>query len=230
MTYISGIARRRLHDTLLAPIALYQLDGANKLVDSSGNGRSLTEAVSTEEIVGYRHDLLCINSGRMESADVAFQITAAVSVAALVRVVSFSGWQGIVGYGGSGESLATNTIWNLSFIGNKLRWYHEHGSGTDDIFDSTISAQPMVWQHICATRDALGTGINLYINGENVGSGTVTAPSGGTSGTFFLMEFPGGTSPFDEAIQSVAVFDAELTPLQVRELARRTGILPQGLG
>ena len=89
---------------------------------------------------------------------------------------------------------------------------------------------PHAWNVVAGTRDVAGTDINLYVNGLNVGNGTLTAADGGSSSVLFMMEFPSGTSAFDESLQSVAIYDTELTPAQIQELTRSVGLFPAGYG
>lgn len=228
MTHIPKYRRRRWHDTTNSPLALYQLDGTNRLTDSSGNAKTLTESITAEDGPGYLLNTRSLSDGRLSRVDSSFQILGAVTIAALVRLdkpaISSAA---IAMCAGSGEIEANNITWELAVDGQNLRWIHEHGSGVNDTLSSTYNLGIGEWYHICGSRDSAGTTVNLYLNGSNVGSSSsLTAPSGGTGSNLSIMDHPDGGFRFAQPIASLAIYSSELTPSQIASLARSCGFRP----
>lgn len=101
------------------------------------------------------------------------------------------------GYMASGETLATNALFQLGFNSSRLRIQTESGAGVDQ-----FHAQPgannfsnSTWQHWAVTCSiAAGTAtMEFWLNGVSQGTTTGTAAAGGTTATLWIGEVGGQT-------------------------------------
>jgi len=222
---------RALHDTTYSPLALYQLQGDG--TDNSGNGKDLTPTGTPVFEPGWVGlGLQGSASHRYTRADTDFEITGAISICALVRPGPVTGNDTIVAYADSGETEAANALFWFYFIGTNLSFSHEYGAGNNEIFSTTVDVNPNEWVWVGVTRDAAGTGVNLYLNGVSVGSTTfANAPTGGTSGNLNICALPGGSEPYDGTLQSLKIIGSELSSAQMKaEYDRCFGVYNPSVG
>lgn len=121
---------------------------------------------------------------------------------AFVRVFSLASAQSMCAYTASGETLATNTLfqWIITTAG-RMQVFTENGAGVNQTISQSSGAQMVTgtWYYIAVTQDA--TNVNFYINGnleQSVAKGTLA--TGGTSGNFYLgsnQDLANATSPFN---------------------------------
>jgi len=177
-------------DTTHTPIALYHFDGdAN---DYSGNGFNLTSGTATFTQVDPttgRKALYLGNTISRPSNDAALTITGDVTIQVIAKMVGTPSGitTAFLSFTASGETLATNTMYQLGFSGvSDLRWIHESGAGAaDSILLATDAAlmpfSPFTIGYFAAVRAS--NVVTIYFNGLPYGSpsGTFTAASGGTS-------------------------------------------------
>ncbi|MES2681273.1 MAG: DUF2341 domain-containing protein, partial [Bacteroidota bacterium] len=83
----------------------------------------------------------------------------------------------IISNGDAGELGANNYHYSLNLIGNgvnvnKLRFFWEHGAGTDVILVSTAPASLVLgtWHHVAAVRDTANGLVYFYFDGAQLGS------------------------------------------------------------
>jgi hypothetical protein len=222
---------RALHGTEYSPLGLYQFQGDG--TDSSGNGKDLTPTGTPVFEPGWVGlGLQGSASNRYTRADTDFEITGALSITALVRPDGLGSNDTIVSYSASGETEAANALFWFYFIGDKLSFSHEYGAGNNENFSTAVAVNTNEFIWVGVTRDSAGTGVNLYINGENVGSVTfANAPSGGTSGNLTICSLQGGTDPYEGTLQSLKIVDSELSPAQMKaEYDRCFGVYNPSVG
>lgn len=170
----------------------------NGLTDSSGNAYTLTVGAGSalygtgggySGLVGI---MVGTGNAMLTNASTNFRVAGAITIAMLMRPMLVTPATGVIMCcSAAGESTATNCQWGMrSAAGaaspnpNQWGWFHEQGSGGTDVTysPSAIFAPQPEWCLIHMTRDSTGTSVLVYYNGVLVGtSGTLTAPTGGTS-------------------------------------------------
>ncbi|MGH7991921.1 MAG: DUF2341 domain-containing protein [Limisphaerales bacterium] len=138
-----------------------------------------------------------------------------------------------VGYGNGGEEFVLDT--GATAAGN-LRFFVRNAAGTVSAANSTYApANDGFWHHVVGVCDEANGAISLYMDGNLVGSSTITpgsgvfgatAPlsigsrqSGNNGGTNYDAQFYGG-------IDDVAIYGYALTPSQVASDFYASGIAP----
>lgn len=189
-------------DTTHSPVALYHFD--NDSLDYSGNGFDLSSGTSTYvrlEPSGSRMALANGASPARPSTDATLSITGDVTLQVIVKMVAFPATTNtaFISFTASGESLATNTLYQLGFNGsNQLRWLHEFGAGaTDQQFLSTGTTEdpPGLFRYTYYAAVRSSNVVTFYLDGLPYGSssGTLTAASGGTSAVLTINPALGST-------------------------------------
>jgi hypothetical protein len=95
----------------------------------------------------------------------------------------------------------------------QLSWFQEHSAGTDQSF-ATSAAGISALHLITGVRS--GATITIYVDGVEVGSTTLTVPTGGTLSKLNIGDFDGG-SELSGAMACVKIIDSALTAAQVYE-------------
>jgi hypothetical protein len=134
---------------------------------------------------------------------------------------------------GSGETLAANGLYQLSWLDSDDSWHyvHETGAGTDSdlvIFPVPVAefaSMRLLPQMITLTRSS-GGDINFYVNGSKVFDPQAAAPdplpAGGTSADLVIGFVGGATTNGRVTTLGFRLFDVELTGAQARESYQRT--------
>lgn len=210
-----------LHDLTHSPVGLWQLQ--SDLTDSSGNSLDLTCSGNysfVELFPGCGIKGLCVGTteAKRSSYDASLAITGALTIEMLCSLANRGATEAFaLGFTGSGESLATNVLYQLTTISGELRYFAEYSSGVDI---SSLLA-PILFgipQHIAFTRSSDGLTLKLYQNGNLIATKTVTAiPEGGTSAWFQV----GGSNSMGNVIASLKVIASELSATQVAAEAAR---------
>jgi len=221
---------RKAHDTTFSPTGLYNFVKDSELADSSGNNKTLTEYnAATDDsdfVFGQAEGLSHFSYYRNDASD--FQYTGAMSFCCFINVQKLDTDATndnvaivVCDTGGAGNDARFSLYFNSD---HKLRYHHQtNGSNSELVANSRVRSRH-TWNHVAFTRDSNGTGIKIYLNGDEVASGTLgTAP--GTQGNGYLA-FGGGHNASNETndviLSSCAVYNQELSANQIKYLARKT--------
>ena len=223
---------RNAHDTTFSPTGLYNFVKGSELNDSSGNGsaKNLTEYnAATDDsdfAFGQAEGLSHFSYYRNNASD--FQYTGAMSFCGLINVQKLDTDASndnvaivVCDSGGGGNDARFSLYFNPD---HKLRYFHQtDGVNSELVADRRVRSRH-TWSHVAFTRDSNGTGIKIYLNGDEVASGTLGSGPG-TQGTGYLA-FGGAHNASNETndviISSCAIYDQELTANQIKYLARKT--------
>ena len=222
---------RHAHDLTFAPTGLWNFVQGNELVDSSGNGKNLTQddaATDSDDFVTNEAEgLTHFGFYRNNSTD--YQYTGAMSLCCLVRSSdwvpnSSNNYVQLAACDSAAGSVDARFTFQVTPTGT-LRYHHNGAHGTFVVAATEFNRELTAWQHIGFTRDAPGTTIKIYVNGTMIASGTLgSAP--GTVGTAYLSlgELHSSTSSLNTNYTetSVAIFDKELSADEIKYLARKT--------
>jgi len=213
-----------------APICLYHFD--SNLNDSSGNGLNLTVAAGTESYSEIWPGIRGANldgATRLTNADTGrlLQKTGAITTVGLlwnrsVELVNGSSYF-IYTYGANGETLATNVLhswyWDNQTADQKSGWYHEHGSGVNDL--ATIDSYTALYEPVfyATTRDS-GNLIRFYMMGKQIGatSAALTAAAGGTTSTLNIGANESGSLFGSAYLRDFAIYDGALSAADILTL------------
>lgn len=220
---------RALHDTTHSPIGLWQLQDDH--LDTSGNGHDLTATGTSLWNDGWIGTSYRTASGVYGTrADTTFRLLGAVTVAGIVRLRTTGSLCQMASYSGVGATEATNIAWGCGVGTNgEPRFVHEYGAGNLVTVQSTTHRLAIRnWAHLAATRNAAGTHVKVFLNGEKCAdSSGLTAPTGATSASLYVGSSVTTFSPWLGSLNSVAVFDTELAESDVQALYARC-FLPTG--
>lgn len=215
-------------DTTHSPLVLYH--GAGDVLDYSGNGFNLSAGTNTftqvlPNVKGL-YSQTTANAPRRGAFDASLAITGDITIQAMVELYASPPLGSfVVSFTASGETLATNTLYQFGWNGStQLRWLHESGAGaTDQQFLSTgaIEELPELRKiyYIAAVRAS--DAITFYLNGLPFGSssGTLTTASGGTS---CVLNICGGGTALSFATLGVKVVGSALNAAQIKAEYNRT--------
>lgn len=209
-------------DLTHAPLALYHFD--RDLADASGNGLDLTGTASYHDIAPGVVGLAPGSDVRRPGYDAELALTGDVTVQVIGRMYSTPSAGLFASFTASGETLATNTLWQFGpETAHTFRCLSESGAGVDatHIADSVESLPPAhTLFHAAAVRS--GGVWRVYLNGRQFGppSAAMATPTGGTAA--FLRVMFGGTA---FGLAGLKIVGAALTAAQVRaECARTLGV------
>lgn len=166
----------------------------NGLDDLSGNGnncRSTTtetyDVIDGVEVI-YLRETTRIDEDAGVGNSPELQIVDDLTVYATFYLTQakMSGTTYIFGFGGTGETAATNILYALRIDSTgHLESFHESGSGTDNLLNMEWGPQTGRLVHVCYRRTSKT--ITLHHNGLEVFSGIASnEATGGTSGEFFI--------------------------------------------
>ncbi|MES2384544.1 MAG: alkaline phosphatase D family protein [Pseudomonadota bacterium] len=216
-------------DITHSPVALYRFD--RTVEDYSGNGFDLIGTPIYREVEPQVFELAPGSDVRRASFDASLALTGDVTVQVLARMYATPSAHAFASFTASGESLATNTLWQFGpQTAGQFRWLQEFGaSGTDaTALSSGLEALPApgVLFHAAAVRSA--NVIRFYLNGRLYGtaSAALTAAAGGTSAVLRVML---GATSF--GLQGLKVVASALTAAEIADEYDRTiGGTPLVLG
>ena len=222
---------RHAHDLTFAPTGLWNFVQGNELVDSSGNGKNLTQDDAPTDsdmfVTGEAEGLTHFGFYRNDSAE--FNYVGAMSLCCLVRssdwVPNSSNNYVQLGmcdfYTGAPDARFSFQVTPTGI----LRYAHQTSGVLHSVVADRLYRDREAWQHLAFTRDSAGTAVKIYVNGVLVKSAT-TGAAPGTTGTAYLSlgEMHGSSSALSTNYTetSVAIFDKELSGDEIKYLARKT--------
>lgn len=223
MSYQGKTAAVRGHNASKRPVGLWQLNG--NLLDSSGNGLTLSVSTGTARysqflpgIVGLAFD------GATElnraSSDASLQITGDLTVE-LLAFLSFptgTSLGSLLAFDGNAGTEVANTLYGLRLADSTtymgVRSAHENGVATPVTYDLADSFPYRSPCHIAQVRR--NNQYSVFFNGRQIGatSGTLSAPTGGTTSTLRIGGLFGGNF-MTGILASVAVYNKALTSSEI---------------
>lgn len=228
----------------LSPIAYWKFNetsgtSSTRLGSSTAGNMALSGSYtigSRELIIGDADRFVTLTGGyaRATLGDIATPLVGSCSVSFLIDFISVSsGDSYLFTVGGSGETLATNHIFNLILTSSTyaLSINHETGAGVNS--DCQFN-QPLLYPSgtggkclITVTRDNTLNIYKLYVNGIfRAVSSFTNDPSGGTSSTINIGVDPGTTlTPPSFAVGHFCFFDKVLTAAEIAGLGTASGYL-----
>ena len=228
------------HDTTFSPTGLWNFVKGSELVDSSGNSKTLTEQDApideVDFVPGEAEGLSHFSYYRNSNTD--FKYTGAMSFCCLFYTTDddpggVKNQHYFVSFDGSGAVGPAMYALQVTRIGGTLpyeiHYLHESQQGTYHRVGTGANIPTLnQWHHIAFTRDSNGTGVKVYLDGNEVASGTTTKTPGEdqaqNSGYFSvgnLYNFP-NTLQSTYIQTSCAIYDQELSANQIKYLARKT--------
>lgn len=124
-----------------------------------------------------------------------------------------------VSYGIAGETEDTNVLYMAQFDNNsQFQYFSEHGAGVNDAANTLSTAgryQPFL---LCMTRDSGGVlrhGLNGVFSGSSFG--TVTLPTGGTSGIIRVGADNGGGNFLKGIFGQLLIYNSAMSDAQFKE-------------
>lgn len=205
-----------------SPLGCWLSSGADaNLTDISGNGKTLTKAVTIIPAPGYGLGRRASGfTARYSISDASFRLTAAMSLEMLVCPVRAGVTNGYLLQCGTGAGGATNNLlWSLRDQNDgsgvpRLQFRVQNGVNVNQDVNGPQAVSG--WMHVAVTRASNGTSLTFYVNGAATSATAVAPASGATSDLFW-----GGTSGASAsyAQQFGSVWGSELTTAQVSYLA-----------
>lgn len=219
-------------DARLSPVVQYTLNEV--LTDGSGNGHDLSVGTGTEDYSGQNHvpgdaSFRFDAASRLTGGSIpALAVTGEVSVLFWCSPESTTpSYSFIAGYTGSTEASADNALWVVYIrASGAIELYQESGGGVDAMVTSdTGLLQVGVKNFVAVTRDSAGTGVNMYVNGVLVHTGTAgSAPDGGGSSVLHIGAFANDAEDYAGSLWDLMVLDTELSAEQIKaEYQRQVG-------
>ena len=221
---------RHAHDLTFAPTGLYNFVKGSELVDSSGNGKNLTEQDAPTDDVDFVHGeaegLTHFALYRNDSTD--FIYTAAMSYCCLVHTTGWvpDGATNTAQLGTVEHVPSVDQRWGLQIKSTgHIRYAHQNGGSLHEAVADRKIREHHTWNHVAFTRDSAGTGIKLYFNGTLIHTSTLGAAPGATGTPYFsigeLHNYTGSLNTV-AAVSSCAIYDKELSADEIKYLARKT--------
>ncbi|MEZ5324864.1 MAG: LamG-like jellyroll fold domain-containing protein [Verrucomicrobiales bacterium] len=227
-------------NTSLPPFAaVWQFDGdAN---DSSGNGNNgeLVDAeFSTDVPRNAGGKSLQISEGAhvlVEHAE-SLNITDAITIAAWVKPVGETGWDGIIAKNpsdGSASNHAGNYELRIENGARYLNFLYQQGGSDDTTSQQALESviDPDVWSHVAVTADTASGDVNFYINGElsQTFEGILPVEEFPTNeGSLYIGSRADLFTPFDGFLDEVVLASSALTADQIALLY--TAGIPRNAG
>lgn len=214
-----GISR---FDLTHSPVALYHFN--DNLNDSSGNGFHFDSGTPTFQEIQPNLVGLGAHGGIIQKLGSvpALAILGAITIECL-GVVTATGAFSVASYAGSGETEATNILWQLDSVsGIDLRNFWEFGpgnnSGTGSMFTVNHVLPRLHTPCLLGITRATNGVSRAFVNGVQFGatSTVLVMPTGGTSANLQI----GATSNL--MIFGLKIIAAELTPAQMAAEYNRT--------
>jgi len=189
-----------------------------EVLDSSGYGNNGTSSGDANTSAGGVSGRMGVFDGNGDYADCgsdgSLWIPNSVTISFWMNATDLSNTPRMVVFGASGETYATNYLYEVSIMPDgRIRLFHEYGGGSN--VDSTTTGQYItalgVWYHITAARDDAAMEWRVYVNGtlvETVGYGS--SATGGTDGKLVIGSAADGTNSFNGTMDEVKVHNYAL--------------------
>ena len=235
---------RHAHDTTFSPEGLYNFVEGQITQDDSGNSRALSElGNSTNDsdfIPGTADGLSHFTLYRNNTND--FNYTGAMSYCCLINTSQFiadsdndhallCGWEGGASSTQINQNVDARYMFQINNSGH-LRYNHQTNSSSGTATNNLVTTDDKVrslyeWQHAAFTRDSNGTAIKIYLDGIEIKSATLGAAPGthiASPGYFSIGEIYNYNRTLTNSviISSCAIYNQELSPSQIKYLARKT--------
>jgi hypothetical protein len=227
---------RNAHDTTFSPTGLYNFVNGSELVDSSGNSKTLTQddaaTVEGDFIEGEAEGVSHFTFYRNNTGD--FNYTGAMTFCCLINtkanaIDSTNKQHYLVAC--EGDAAAGDALYGLQItrIGGvlpyRLSYLHQNSTTYHRINVDTQVRSNYEWSHVAFTRDSAGTGIKIYLNGQEIKSGTTSAGPGANGSAYMALgSIKNYSNTLNETVvqTSCAIYNQELTANQIKYLARKT--------
>ena len=215
-----------------APAAYWRFKetSGTTVVDTSGNGRTLTLSSTTGigasglsgDAGDFSWNMPGTGGAHGSVANAAWQHAASFTVEAIIQPDVVASYKGIVSHDGS--SLRS---WNLYILDGKLHVYDYSSASGGPVVTSSTSIVPGQRYHVAMTYTSNTT--RLYINGGLVGSrASMALRTSSTNMPFVVGASYAGTSPptflYDGRMDEVAFYDKALTAEQLTTHANTAGL------
>ena len=196
MTFIQacvfgGSCNANYLDTTYDPVALYLLN--DSLSDSSASGFDDLTVTGTESYADVGLGLRGFYFGGTEqllldSIESSLQITGDVTVECIINYPFSTSELHCMYCSGSGETEDANNMYQLSIVANTryLSYFAERSTGVNISYSGSPKVVVAVGEPVLVGMVRSSDVITFYVNGKPIGdsSGTLSAPTGGTSTTF----------------------------------------------
>jgi hypothetical protein len=198
------------------------------LVDRSGYGRPLSQAIAPAVTPDLRPGWFCFSAGRYTRTEPAFRLVGAMSIT--LRAWGSRVGQTLLSCTAAGESLSTNVLYQLGTAAgnNALAYFAENGAG-NNISWTANSLIPVTgkWQFFAFRRDAAG-GVTLDLDSARESSPALALPqkdSPTTSQVFSIGDDP-STSGFEwrGGIGDVTLWDKRLSDTELAQMRAAMGL------
>ncbi len=159
--------------------------------------------------------------GAMEAADSEdLRIRGDLTLALWMRAASLDGAT-LLACGGTATDPSENTLYRVDLDASSVTYRHHDATGAEASVVLPLGAGLELerWYHIVLLRNAAGRQLALYVDGVRVAThGYPSHPAAGEASTLVAGAASDLASPFDGALDEVAVFDRLLGPEEIRSL------------
>jgi hypothetical protein len=151
------------------------------------------------------------------------QITGDQTISAWIYKDTSGTAQNIVDHGASGETQATNHLYEVTInASNYIEYFWENGTGSNTTVTSSVPLNTTsgAWDFITVTRDTTNNQVVFYENGQQLGTTQTYTndPDGGTSGVLYIGRAPDISVWFNGRIDDVRIDNYALTAQQIKML------------
>jgi len=216
-------------------VALWHFSDAT---DSSGEGNDLTLVNSPSFVSGKIGNAIELNGSNQTAhiTDASLQITGDMSLFTWVYLDTLGDQEELFACSApwtTPEAEADNVLYmmRLSGTGGNVDYYHEYGSGSNQILAVSGLVTAGQWCHIGLVRDTTAKTVKFYRDGVLVQTSAYTHnPTGGTASPFYLGSTDGVSAFIDGKFDEFAIWSRALSPSEVVEVhhyGTTTGLLAQ---
>jgi hypothetical protein len=159
----------------------------------------------------------------VNAAESSLVITGDLTIELIVIPMAIGSDMCLIDHSADGETEADNTAYRLYLTsGYALGYGAESGAGSDISYNINDGIGMGVPTHIALVRSS--NNISFYTNGEQLGATStgLGAPTGGTSGRFYIGDNAAGTAKFTGAISSVKIINSALSAAEIKAEYNKT--------
>lgn len=205
------------------PAGVWDFDGS--LAESRGNGVDFASYSGTPRYfyLGGSQRVLYLRSSIIRVQSAALQITGDVTIALIAQIHNYDATNPRYLYchgDASTDTEALNILYSTALRPQGTRWLTEHGSGTDDSYDTPYLPPLRRWGLLVSRRQS--NVAQHWWDGAALGaaSGAITPPTGGASGYLSLGGLIGYVTAYPEmSVAGFAVYPTALSEVQIVNLA-----------